>query len=170
MQQIYALRPFEVHLGEVKRTNDGYRQKCAMFRVSWSEKKATEKILQLEPQEQRKARKAYDWLMNCAQNKYKHFVQLRQHQITIGKKFNLYNYAERSGIETALWPHLYPFDNWRETTLREILVDSVPRSVTGTNWLRRMLITLCFTIFGFGKLLVEPLPVQEKWIVLLIKH
>ena len=118
MQQIYALRPFEVHLGEVKRTNDGYRQKCAMFRVSWSEKKATEKILQLEPQEQRKARKAYDWLMNCAQNKYKHFVQLREHQITIGKKFNLYNYAERSGIETALWPHLYPFDNWRETTLK----------------------------------------------------
>ena len=118
MQQIYALRPFDVHLGEVKKSNNGYRQESTMFRVSWSKKKVSEQILELEPEQQRKARKAYDWLMNCAQNKYKHFVQLREHQITMGKKFNLYNYAERYGIETALWPHLYPFDNWCKTNLK----------------------------------------------------
>ena len=95
MDQVYALRPFDVHLGETKRSHNGYRQKTAMFRVSWSKKKVTEKILDLEPDKQRKARKAYDWLMNCTQNKYKHFVQLRAHEISIGKKFNLYDYAER---------------------------------------------------------------------------
>lgn len=89
-----------------------------MFRVSWSEKEVTKKILQLKPHLQRKARKAYDWLMSCPQNKHKHFVQLRAHHISIGKRFNLYNYAERSSIETALWPHLYPFYNWCETNLK----------------------------------------------------
>lgn len=118
MQQIYALRPFDVHLGEVKRSNNGYRQKTGMFRVSWSEKEVTKIILQLEPHLPRKARKAYDWLMSCLQNKHKHFAQLRAHHISIGKRFNLYNYAERSGIETALWPHLYPFYNWCETNLK----------------------------------------------------
>ena len=118
MNQIYALRPFDVHLGEINRTRNGYRQKTAMFRLSWSEKKVTEKILDLESGDQRKARKAYDWLMNCAQNKYKQFVQLREHQLSIGKKFNLYNYAERCGVETALWPHLYPYENWCETSLK----------------------------------------------------
>ena len=118
MEQIYALRPFDVHLGETKRSHNGYRQKTAMFRVSWSDKPVNEKILDLLPSEQRKARKAYDWLMNSTRNKYKHFVNLRAHQMSIGKQFNLYNYTERCGIKTALWPHLYPFDTWCETNLK----------------------------------------------------
>ena len=97
---------------------NGYRQKTAMFRVSWSDKPVNEKILDLPPSEQRKARKAYDWLMNSTRNKYKHFVNLRAHQMSIGKQFNLYNYTKRCSIETALWPHLYPFDTWCETNLK----------------------------------------------------
>lgn len=68
MEQVYTLRPFEVHLGKTKRSHYGYHQKTGMFRVS--QKAVSDKILDLPTNQQRKARKVYDWLMNSAQNRY----------------------------------------------------------------------------------------------------
>ena len=56
--------------------------------------------------------------MNSRKSKYKNFVQMRTLKLSKNESFNLYNYQDRSAIENALWPNLYPFTDWCETVLK----------------------------------------------------
>lgn len=66
---------------------------------------------------QTKVSEAFEWLLNCEGNSYKQFIKMRHFYLRKEWKFNVYDYNQRSGIETALWPHLYPYDDWCETFL-----------------------------------------------------
>lgn len=116
--QIEALRAFDVHLGDLQRQNNGYIKKGGMFRVTWSEKDLIEKISLLPEKDRTKASEAFEWLLNCEGNSYKQFIKMRHFYLRKEWKFNVYDYNQRSEIETALWPHLYPYDDWCETFLR----------------------------------------------------
>ena len=56
--------------------------------------------------------------MSSQRSKYKDFVQMRRLKLSKNKTFNVYNYQDRSAIESALWPNLYPFTNWFKTVLK----------------------------------------------------
>ena len=115
--EVLALRPFTLHTGNYKVHRHGYRQKDGFCRVSWSTESVLEKIAGLEAQSRLKCMLAYRYLTTSANSRYNHFVSLREDQIQNGTQLNLYDYRENSGIECALWPHLYPFLEWCETCL-----------------------------------------------------
>ncbi len=46
--------------------------------------------------------------MQSENSTYSHFVNLREQEISHNIRFNVYDFNTNSGIECALWPHLYP--------------------------------------------------------------
>ena len=60
---------------------------------------------------------AYRYLTTSPRFRYNYFIQLRDEHVKTDKQLNLYDYRENDGIECALWPHLYPFYEWCETSL-----------------------------------------------------
>ena len=115
-EEIQALRPLDVHTGDYHRAQNGYRRKGGMFRLSWSKISVQQKIDELDTPSRTRCQTAYDFLMDSDESSYKVFVDKRdrQHQTT---RFNLYDYDQRQGVECCIWPHLYPFTSWCETTL-----------------------------------------------------
>ena len=55
--------------------------------------------------------------MTEEKSSYRHFIRKREQAIAKGEEFLVYDYEQREGIECALWPHLYPFKEWCESTL-----------------------------------------------------
>ena len=89
-----------------------------MVELHVSEKSVLNKIRDLSDSEDRKkCRIAYDYLINSQHSIYCHFIQLRQ-QIVEGEiLFNCFDFSATIGIECALWPNIYPFTNWCESTI-----------------------------------------------------
>ena len=115
--EICALRPLTLHTGNFIMHQHGYRQKDGFCRVSWSETAVLDKISQLEPASHLKCMLAYRYLTTSPHSRYNHFVLLRQQHMESGSQLNLYDHRDNNGIECALWPHLYPFHEWCETSL-----------------------------------------------------
>ena len=88
-----------------------------MFRVSWSKESVCDKIAALSDNERPKCQRAYDWLMSNDRSTYKKFIMDRERTISENQKFNFYDYTKRKGIECALWPSLYPYSDWCDSTL-----------------------------------------------------
>lgn len=116
---ICVIRPFILHQGDYVRLQHGYQQKNGITRVSWKEKTVNLCIEQLQDETQKqRCSSAYAFLMACTESSYRHFVELHtRHLGENNKQVNIYMLAECRGIECALWPHLYPFTSWCETTL-----------------------------------------------------
>jgi len=117
LKQIVALRPLTIHCGDYEKNAKGYRKKGSMFRVSWSTESVPEKIAALPENDQPKCQTAYDWLMSNADSTYRTYVIERERAISCNQKFNFYDYNQRKGIECALWPSLYPYSDWCDSTL-----------------------------------------------------
>ena len=115
-EEIQALRPLDIHTGDYHRAQNGYRRKGGMFRLSCSKISVQQKIDELDTPSRTRCQTAYDFVMDTDQSSYKVFVDKRdrEHQTT---RFNLYDYDQRQGVECCIWPHLYPFTSWCETTL-----------------------------------------------------
>ena len=115
--EILTLRPFTLHNGNYKLHQHGYRKKDGFTRVSCSEESVLEKISKLGSVSKVKCMLAYRYLTTSPRSRYNHFIQLRDEHVKTGKQVNLYDYRENDGIECELWPHLYPFYEWCETSL-----------------------------------------------------
>lgn len=115
-QDIVALRPFILHTGNYQRHQHGYRIKDGFCRVSWCNTPVLQKISQLDNDSRIRCYLAHRYLTTSTTSRYGHFLNLREQHLREGKAVNLYNYKDNDGIECALWPHLYPFHEWCETS------------------------------------------------------
>lgn len=117
-QNVLTLRPFELDCGKYKRARHGYRLKTSMISVKVSPKSVLQKIEELgNPVDRRKCVAAYAYLMDSADSSYSHFVALREELLVSSSNFNCFNWSKSNGIERALWPNLYPFTDWCESSL-----------------------------------------------------
>ena len=115
---VRILRSFTIHTGAYERQQSGYRVKKGMFRVSIDPNSVANKIEALDNEEAKtRCTTAFAFLMNNERSSYKHFLDLRNQLLLEDKPFNAYNMAQTEGIECALWPSIYPFTNWRESTI-----------------------------------------------------
>ena len=69
-------------------------------------------------QSRRRCRQAYKFLMKSCASSYKLFIHKHQNALETNDKINLYDYTDIEGIECCLWPNLYPYTSWCETTLK----------------------------------------------------
>ena len=69
-------------------------------------------------QSRRRCRQAYKFLMKICASSYKLFIHKHQNALETNNKINLYDYTNIEGIECCLWPNLYPYTSWCETTLK----------------------------------------------------
>ena len=105
VEDINVLRPFNVFLEDQERQSHGYKVKTSHVNLRISEPSVEQKIRNLTDETQQlRCRNAYEWLMNCPQSQYSHFVGLREIYSKQGKNINLFNFQETMGIECALWP------------------------------------------------------------------
>ena len=116
--EIIVLRPFNIHLGDYVKKQNGYRQKTNLFRLTWSEQTVLEKIHSLDDAEWKsRCISAYEFLMSHEESAYAKFVNLRETSFEQSKRFNTYDFTQNVGVECALWPNLYPNFSFFETSL-----------------------------------------------------
>jgi len=117
-QDIFILRPFDLHSGQFVCMPNGYLQKNGFSRVSASAEPVEAKIYSLtDPNQRLRCQLAYRFLTTSPLSSYLHFVELRQDVIESGNQINMYHHEQNAGLECALWPHLYPLSSWCETSL-----------------------------------------------------
>ena len=100
-----ALRPFEIDLGPFKQA--GFR----MFRVKWAARSAEEKILELQRGRRRRARAALSTML-AEESEYSlhgeaQEVPAEAPRATKHERKRPLQNIETTGLECALWPHLY---------------------------------------------------------------
>lgn len=115
---ITTLRPFDIDCGNYKRLRHGYRVKTGTTKLTLSPKSVLEKIRDLKNSEDReKCLSAYRYLIKSENSKYSDFVTLRNELHISDSTFYCFNWEQTNGVECALWPNLYPFTSWCESTL-----------------------------------------------------
>ena len=117
-QCINALRPFDIDCGVYKRQAHGYRLKTAMINVFPSKKPVGDKIRDLPDRcDRQKCRVACNYLIGSIHSSYSHFLHLREEIVENEDTLNCFDFSVTAGIECALWPNLYPFTSWCESTI-----------------------------------------------------
>ena len=115
---ISVLRSFQLDCGTYKREAHGYRVKTGMIKLVISEMTVEEKIANLSDMTaQQRCSNAYTFLMASNESFYSHYVNLRQLLVDDEDDLNVFNFEMTKGIECALWPNLYPYTMWCESTL-----------------------------------------------------
>lgn len=102
------LSPLRVHSGEYRRIFNGYRQRTAPFRVSWSTPTVREQIDEVDD-EQRRERllNAYSYLLHSLESSYSQFVAMQLRGERKPFLYEIYSSQRYRGIECAIWPALY---------------------------------------------------------------
>ena len=79
---IYTLRPFEIHLGDYKRMQNGYRQKTNFTRLTWAKEDVLTKIEKgTDGIKKSRLLCAYRYLMSNENTSYRQFVFLRKEKL-----------------------------------------------------------------------------------------
>jgi len=118
-EQIRALRPLDIHTGEYRRMQHGYRARTSSFRVTWSVTSVEEKIHNLHPASSRQAaQRAYDAVMRSPQSRYREFMQMRNSNVRDPFPYEIFSNPMFTGIECTLWSHLYYNTSLCESTLQ----------------------------------------------------
>ena len=142
---LHALRPMDVDIGVYRRGNFGYREHTDMIRFRWKPKAVDEAISDLSEKHFGIAMEAWDYLMSQGgdvrfrgiedMQKYymKHpklsaykafasmhnlFLARNRADLTKEKARLPARFIETLGLETAVWPHLYPTVKMCETYVR----------------------------------------------------
>ena len=100
--------------GDYVKHPKGYRIKTSMNKLVISEKSVEEISYIVDAAQKSRCQSAYCYLMSSPQSRYLHFIRLREQLLSEDKALNIFNMKETEGIECALWPNLYPFENWCE--------------------------------------------------------
>ena len=126
---VRALSPLDVDVGKETRSTDalgrwnGYRKKMKMITFLWSEQSVKKKIKALKGRSVRKqAKEAYQFLLENENSSYgrihdmhKKFLQKHGEGATLRKRKRPYHFIQETGLECAVWPHLYWKTNMTET-------------------------------------------------------
>ncbi len=113
-----VLSPFDIDCGRYVRKEHGYRQKTGIIRLTCSEFSVEQKILNVSDLCRReKLFQAYNFLMESRESSYRKYVNKRLELIRDVKEPNTFEVFNWTGIECALWPLLYPFTNFCDTSL-----------------------------------------------------
>ena len=117
--QIYALRPVELHQGDLVRDHEhGYRRFTAPSCLSWARTSVRTKIDQLPPGLQGRARTAFRWLLrnNAAYLSFagRHEAWIRAGAVEATRRWRFVDIATPA-VECALWPHLYPTEAFADS-------------------------------------------------------
>ena len=89
-----------------------------MIHLQTSEEPVENKIASLEDRSQQlQCRNAYTYLMTSNTSRYSHFIDLRTNLHAHNASLNVFNMRDTESIECALWPNLYPYENWCESIL-----------------------------------------------------
>lgn len=129
---VQALRLFQVNIGKPERAFQGYHVHTAATRFSWEESTVEERLAALQGRDWRRGRKAYEYLISCADSSYSEFLKAhtsflrrRKRDIAAGDvdpcraiPFLPMNFMETIGLECAVWPHLYWTTHMCETFIR----------------------------------------------------
>ena len=118
-EDIFTLRPLDLHTGDCQRLQHGYRQKKGISRVTWSKTSVEEKIACIDDEDKkRRCLRAYNHLMKTKESSYSKFVVQREAALPSSRGINLYHYQDGDAIECALWPNLYPYTSWCESVVK----------------------------------------------------
>ena len=120
VEDINILRPFYIYFEEYERKSHGYRVKCSPIKLRTSQQSVEEKIGAVTDATQKlRCQNAYVYLMQNSGSSYSHFVELREQIVGQSRSLNLFNFKDTQGIECALWPNLYPFTTWCESSISD---------------------------------------------------
>ena len=112
----FVLRPIDLHIGDYKRMEHGYRRKNGITRVNWSKLSVEEKIANLDNDDaKQRCTLAFRHLMTDESSFYKKFVTMRERCLQEDK----YSFRDTEGIECCLWPSLYPLTDWCESSMSD---------------------------------------------------
>ena len=118
MEDFVVLRPFDIDCGTYERMKHGYRVKRGAFKLTTLKDSVEEKIAALsDSQRRQRCRQAYIFLMNCSESSYRDFVQLRKDLVEQSQQISIFNVFHLKGLECALWPSLYPYTVWCESSI-----------------------------------------------------
>ena len=93
--EIIVLRPFNIHLGDYVKKQNGYRQKTNLFRLTWSKQSVLENIYSLDDAESKsRCISAYEFLMSHEESAYAKFMNLRETSFKESNRFNVYNFSQ----------------------------------------------------------------------------
>ena len=142
---LWALRPIEIDVGEYRRGDYGYRIHTDMTRLRWRPQSVQDQVASLRGEDRRLAREAWRFLrsrplptplrtwkehtqffrLHPSHSAYLSFVA--QHDLFLAEagpqpdksaRRLPVRFLETLGLETALWPHLYPAVALCETFVR----------------------------------------------------
>ena len=110
----------QIDIGSRKIAAAGHRIKNGAFELAFREYSVDERIKMCTNANQKhRLQKALAYLADSEQSMYKEYLK-KQCKYTSGTKIKIWTvYKNLVGIECALWPVLYPFTYWCESTLKE---------------------------------------------------
>ena len=115
LPQVRALRPIDLHQGDMPKRANGYRVHDRRTMLTWSREPVVDKISALEPACALRTKAAYKWLMANEGSQYASYIRRHtdalahpgEHGLALPARALLW-----PCIENALWPHLYPWADW----------------------------------------------------------
>ena len=111
---LWALRPCVLSQGDPVKPRNDYVRKDKLSMLRWSESSVRERVDGLDEALRFQGRAAYEWLLDnnpaYAAYVHAHRVKLRNRTFSV-----LPSHLTEPYLETALWPHLYPYQLWCET-------------------------------------------------------
>nr|CAB3220780.1 A-kinase anchor protein 14-like [Phallusia mammillata] len=108
---------YEVHVGNTRKAQHGYRCKDGIFRLTLKSTSPQHNIESVsDPIRKAALRRAYDWLMACTNSEYSNFVQKLQRNELV-KKPNISVICNEKYLECAIWPVLYWNREWCESSI-----------------------------------------------------
>ena len=117
-EDVYILRPFDIDLGPFQHKRYGYRVRSCLFSLKCSKLSVQEKISSIEdPERKEHCQRAYEYLMASPDSAYRDYVLKREHLVARHQQPQKLEIFSWEGIECALWPTLYPYLSWCESTI-----------------------------------------------------
>ena len=109
--QVEALAPISIHQGDDVGSHVGYRGFSKYTRFKWKKSSALERMTKLPIDLQKGAYEAYVYLLDAPRCSYRIFDgKAEAHQDDVG--YLPYAFIMERCLETALFPDLYPYDDW----------------------------------------------------------
>ena len=129
---VEALRPFDVHTGGSFRAPNGYLVHADMMRFSFKRVSVQAALAALPKKERKRGEKALIYLLDSTESSYARFWRLHErflaHRASAIERGETWrgapvkrmpaNFIETTGLECALWPHLYWTTSMAETYVR----------------------------------------------------
>ena len=115
---VFILRPFNIDIGPFQHKKYGYRIRSCLFSLECSKLSVQEKINLIEdPNRKEHCQQAYEYLMSSPDSAYKDYVLKREYFVARNEDPQKLEIFSWEGIECALWPTLYPYLSWCESTI-----------------------------------------------------